>query len=307
VVAWGWNYYGQTNVPAGLRGVIAIAASYHTVALKSDGTVVAWGYNDNGQASVPAELSNVTAIAAGGRHTVALKSDGTVVAWGDNSSGQTNTPPWLSGVKAIAAGYAHTIVLKSDGTLVTWGDNGFGQTDVPAGLNGVRAIATQSVHTVALKRDGTLVAWGNNSEGEIDIPAGLRGVMAIDVGNAHTVALKSSYRFSGFLGPVNMPPVINTLRAGEAVPVKFSLGGNKGLDIFANGYPASRTVSCNADAATDEIEQTVQAGSSALRYDAGTGTYTYIWKTGQAWAGQCRRLILRLADGIEHTALFRFR
>ena len=62
----------------------AIAAGNgHTVALKSDGTVVAWGYNFYGQTTVPPGLSGVTAIAAG-YHTVALKSDGTVVAWGDN-------------------------------------------------------------------------------------------------------------------------------------------------------------------------------------------------------------------------------
>ena len=35
VVAWGNNFYGQTEVPAGLSGVLAIAAgAFHTVALK---------------------------------------------------------------------------------------------------------------------------------------------------------------------------------------------------------------------------------------------------------------------------------
>ena len=84
VVAWGAGglgqsghpHYGQTTVPAGLSGVVAIAAGdYHTVALKSNGTVVAWGDNYYGQRTVPAGLSGVTAIAAGGHHTVALKLD----------------------------------------------------------------------------------------------------------------------------------------------------------------------------------------------------------------------------------------
>ncbi len=74
VVAWGYNKFGQTTVPAGLSGVVAIAAGeYHTVALKQDGTVVAWGYNGYGETTVPAGLSGVVAITAGGYHTVALK------------------------------------------------------------------------------------------------------------------------------------------------------------------------------------------------------------------------------------------
>ena len=45
--------------------VVAIAAGdYHSLALKSDGTVVGWGYNVNNQTTVPAGLSNVVAIAA---------------------------------------------------------------------------------------------------------------------------------------------------------------------------------------------------------------------------------------------------
>ena len=74
VVAWGWNENRQTRVPAGLSGVVALAAGVaHTVALKQDGTVAAWGYNKEGQTTVPAGLSRVVAIAAGGAHTVVLR------------------------------------------------------------------------------------------------------------------------------------------------------------------------------------------------------------------------------------------
>jgi hypothetical protein len=60
-----------------LTNVIAIAAGGdHTVALKSDGTVVAWGRNNYGQTNIPAELKGVTAIAAGSGHTVALIGTG---------------------------------------------------------------------------------------------------------------------------------------------------------------------------------------------------------------------------------------
>jgi hypothetical protein len=66
-------------------------------------------------------------------------------------------------------------------------------------------------------------------------------------------------------------------------------------------------VSCRPDVTTDEIEQIVNTDHSSLRFDTATNTYTYVWKTARSWAGQCRRLVLRFADGIEHTALFRLR
>jgi hypothetical protein len=202
------------------------------------------------------------------------------------------------------SGAAHAAV---SGTVVAWGYNGRGQTDVPVGLRDVVAIDAKQFHSVALKSNGTVVAWGANDYGQTNVPVQLSGVMAIAAGAHHTLALRSSYSFGGFVASVNAAPIVNTLKAGVAVPVKFGLGGNQGLGIFASGYPVSRTVSCNPDASTDEIERTMDADHSSLRYDASTNLYTYVWKTDPAWAGQCRRLILRFADGIERLALFRFR
>ena len=81
----GLNIYAQTNVPAGLSNVVAIAAGgWHNLALKADGTVVAWGAggpNTNtlvvcGQNLVPAGLTNVGQIAAGAVHSLALVGTG---------------------------------------------------------------------------------------------------------------------------------------------------------------------------------------------------------------------------------------
>ncbi|MFC2050701.1 hypothetical protein ACFLTN_05950, partial [Chloroflexota bacterium] len=66
------------------------AGNYHTVGLKSDGTVVAVGQNGQGQCDVGA-WTNVTQVSAGWQHTVGL---GSVVAVGDNGYGQCNLFDW---------------------------------------------------------------------------------------------------------------------------------------------------------------------------------------------------------------------
>lgn len=115
------------------------------------------------------------------------------------------------------------------------------------------------------------------------------------------------YRWSGFAQPVDNLPTVNSVKAGSAVPVKFSLGGNYGLNIFAAGYPKVQVVACSGGVPTDEVEQTVTAGASGLSYDAASGQYKYTWKTDKSWAGSCRQLVLKLADGSEHIAGFKFK
>ncbi|GAB3098369.1 HYR domain-containing protein [Lysobacter terrae] len=114
-----------------------------------------------------------------------------------------------------------------------------------------------------------------------------------------------NYAFNGFFQPIDNAPALNSVKAGSAVPVKFSLGGNQGLNIFA-ATPASGVIACGATEG-DAIEETVTAGASSLQFDAATGQYIYVWKTEKSWVGQCRILQIKLKDGASKTALFKFK
>jgi pimeloyl-ACP methyl ester carboxylesterase len=131
-----------------------------------------------------------------------------------------------------------------------------------------------------------------------------------NAGNAEqdeSITTPTGFAFRGFFAPIDNQPTLNVLKAGSAVPVKFSLGGDFGLGIFASGYPRSESIDCTTGAQTDDVEETVSAGGSSLSYDAATDTYTYVWKTSAVWAGTCRRLTIQLTDGTTKAADFKLR
>ena len=130
------------------------------------------------------------------------------------------------------------------------------------------------------------------------------GNTAASVSAMYTVT--QIFTFTGFFQPVDNPPTLNTMSAGRGIPIKFSLNGDQGLNIFAPGYPASQPITCSTSATIDAVEQTVAVSTSGLIYDAATDTYTYTWKTERSWANTCRRLVVRLSDGTDHIALFKF-
>lgn len=119
-----------------------------------------------------------------------------------------------------------------------------------------------------------------------------------------TRTVKVIYSFSGFFQPVDNLPIWNSVKAGSAIPVKFSLNGGQGLDIFAIDYPKSQNIDCISRVPIDTIEETVTAGSSSLSYNATIDQYNYIWKTDKAWKNTCRQLTILLKDGTYHNASF---
>lgn len=196
---------GSTNrpvqsLPPGTPKVTAMAGGfYHSLVLKSDGSLWAMGYNFDGQlgagsavssARTPLEIvpNNVTAIAAGAFHSLFLKSDGSL--WGMGACrvgelgvGTTNDvfdPVEIetNGVIAIASssGAEHSLFLKSDHTLWGMGFNGTGQLGNGTTNNAlnpvwvssnVMAMACGGGHSVLLKSDGSLWAVGDNSNGQL--------------------------------------------------------------------------------------------------------------------------------------------
>ncbi|MEI6566347.1 MAG: hypothetical protein WCR20_06715 [Verrucomicrobiota bacterium] len=222
VLAAGFDLFHQTDIPAHLSKVVAIAAGfYHNLALRSDGTVVAWGGSADyspggdpnyGQSVVPTGLSNVVAVAAGGWHSLALRSDGTVVGWGRNDYQQVGIPPGLTNVIAIAAGAAHSLILRGDGKVLAWGLNTYGQTNIPANLSGVIRIAAGGWHNLALRTNGTVISWGAGSSGgpasvsfgQNTVPLGLSNVVQIACGLFHSLAVVASPTPSNTTGPVEL-------------------------------------------------------------------------------------------------------
>jgi alpha-tubulin suppressor-like RCC1 family protein len=161
---WGYNYNGElgTNdltlrsspiqtVSAGTNWKQVSCGTYHTGAIKTDGTLWMWGVNGAGRLGInnivnrSSPIQTVSAgtnwkqVACGNSHTGAIKTDGTLWMWGANGTGflgnndRTDYSSPIQTVSAgtnwkqVACGQFITGAIKTDGTLWTWGDNLYGQ------------------------------------------------------------------------------------------------------------------------------------------------------------------------------------
>jgi alpha-tubulin suppressor-like RCC1 family protein len=96
------------------------------VARRADGSVVAWGRNVYGECVIPAPTTNFVSMAVGEYHTVGLRSDGTVHAWGaglmynpntfppSDHHGQSLPPSPNGGFFAIDAGGGRSFAIRPD-------------------------------------------------------------------------------------------------------------------------------------------------------------------------------------------------
>jgi alpha-tubulin suppressor-like RCC1 family protein len=199
-----------------------VCGDYHTVALKTDGTLWTWGTTS----TTPVQIGTSTdwaSIAGGGYFNLAIKTNGTLWAWGANAAGQLGdgtTTPRSSPVQvgsssdwsSIACGGGFTIGLKTDGTIWSWGNNDLGQLGI--GTNISQSSPTQidtstswtsigcgSFHSFAIKTDGTLWGWGHNNYGQVGDGTQFQKNSPVQIGSStwkkvtggydHTLGIKS--------------------------------------------------------------------------------------------------------------------
>jgi alpha-tubulin suppressor-like RCC1 family protein len=176
--------------------------TFHTGAIKTDGTLWIWGRGGSGQLgnAVTTNRSTPVTTFAGGTNwryvslgndcSAAIKTDGTLWTWGSNSlmhlginvTGNRSTPvtTFAGGTNwkqvSMSAGGA---AIKTDGTLWTWGRGSSGELGNAATTNRSTPVTTfaggtnwkqvscGNAHTAAIKTDGTLWTWGAGTDGEL--------------------------------------------------------------------------------------------------------------------------------------------
>ena len=180
-------------------GIEMVSASWHTMALQTDGSLWAWGQNSGGRLGTgdtvdqltPARvMEDVSFITAGLDHSMAIKKDGSLWAWGSNSSGELGlgdtierlTPEKvMENVSYVTSNHVgiggYSMAIKTDGSLWAWGHNAFaGQLGVGNQddqltpikiMDDVSFVSAGAYHTMVIKTDGSLWACGINLDGSL--------------------------------------------------------------------------------------------------------------------------------------------
>ena len=182
-------------------------------------------------------------------HTLALKTDGTLWAWGQNFDGQLglgDTTRRLSPTqvgtdndwKLVAVGIFNTSAIKKDGSLWVWGSGhslGLGDTEDRLSPTQIgtdtdwRLVAAGGAqgghHTLAIKTDGSLWAWGIGLWGEL----GLGDVE--NILSSAQVDINSEWEWMGASTWVRTPVRVGTDADWKLV----AAGGNHTLSLKTDG------------------------------------------------------------------------
>jgi TolB protein len=122
-----------------------------------------------------------------------------------------------------------------------------------------------------------------------------------------TQVIPVDYRFEGFAAPVDNGGLLNSARAGQAIPLKWRLTDAHGAPVttLASAAVAAAGLACDLGGDADALEAYALAGSGLQ--NLGGGYYQLNWKSPSAYAKSCKTLRLDLGEGGgPRTALFQF-
>jgi hypothetical protein len=127
----------------------------------------------------------------------------------------------------------------------------------------------------------------------------------------HTAAIGSAsfeisaWTLDGFFKPVDMNGVVNTVKNGSTVPLKFRVfsGSTELTSTSAVKSFSVQAVSCSTSDPQDAIEELATTGGTSLRYDTTGGQFVQNWQTPKK-AGTCYRATMTTQDGSAISAKF---
>lgn len=133
-----------------------------------------------------------------------------------------------------------------------------------------------------------------------------------NAGNTSTATRTYSVRqlaVSGFFQPVEMNGVVNTVKSGATVPLKFKVS-DEGVEQTATSVVRSfthREVACGTlGSVTDDVDITTTGGTS-LRYDTTGGQFIQNWQTPSKKVGACYVATVTMIDGTPISANFKLK
>jgi len=98
------------------------------------------------------------------------------------------------------------------------------------------------------------------------------------------------------------PSKLYTTTAGRRILLAFRLGVDRASNVVAAGYPRWRQIEC----AERGPGTTTKGNNLHFTPDPGSDRYALVLETSRAWSGTCMRLSLKLNDGTQSSADFKF-
>jgi len=201
-----------------------------------------------------------------------------------------------------------SVTVKRDATppSLTWltGPEDGAAYDFGDPVPGATCSATDA--TSGVTPAGCTVTGGGSSVG----PHTLTAAAADNAGNTATDQRTYTVRawtLEGFHRPVDRAGVLNTVKAGSTVPLKFNvLKGDTRLTSDIGAVFTARKIHCDSGA-EDALEEFATTGRTELRYDAADGQWVQNWATPTSGKGSCYRVTVTTADGSSTSASFKLK